>query len=117
MLDFGVTYDEYYSGKFEIAREGDWGYDTDGYIALVKDGRAAIVHASHCSCYGTWDGPSETPPWEWTGAVDELVELAKHRGDLEGLLDRPLDLAKDYGVGELLKVYEKIVDWDKKGRK
>jgi hypothetical protein len=116
MLEFDVSQSEYYSGTFEIAREGDFGYDAEGYAALVKDGKAAIVHISHCSCYGTWD-QNESPPWEWTGTVDELVRLAARQGDLEGLLDRPLDPAKDYGTGYLLAVYAKIVEWDKNGRK
>lgn len=116
MLDVEITQDDYYGGKFEIAREGYWDYDTEGYVALVKEGKAAIVHASHCSCYGTWDSV-DTPPFDWTGTVEELVKLAASKGDPDGLLPRPLDPEKDYGARYLLTLYEKIVEWDKNGRK
>ena len=112
MEKFNFTADEYYSGDFEIARQGYWEYDTYGYVVLVRDNDAAIVHASHCSCYGTWD-QGETP-LDWTGTVDELVELARSKGDPD-MLGRELK-ETDYGADYLLAVYRDILVWDAKGR-
>lgn len=118
MSEINFTQEDYYSGEFEIAREGYWSYDTEGYVALVKDGRGYIVHASHCSCYGTWEaGDLNFRPIEWEGSIDDMIKLAKAKGDLNGLLQRPLDPAMDYGVATLLSLYDKIIKWDENGRK
>lgn len=102
-----LSYEEYYGGKFEIARAGYWDYDASGWVAVVKDGNSALYHVSHCSCYGTLE--QDNGGISWTGTVEELVEMAERKADP----DMPTRIVsdKDYDAGYLLELYKKVLDW------
>lgn len=102
-----------------IAQDDDNDYDESGWVAVVINNWAALTSYGHCSCYDTWasitgggisdnEGPDE-PRWDWTGTPDELIELAKRKGDpaLAGRTSEPADYDHDH----LMKVYEQIINW------
>lgn len=115
--------DEYASSV--IAQADSGGYDPSGYVAVVKDGQAALSSFGHCSCYGTWEalcggGISDyfqegQPDWDWTGTVDELVAMAREGLDPD-LPQRKIG-ASDYNSGYLTDVYRQILEWNEQRSK
>jgi hypothetical protein len=106
---------------FADAQDDDNDYSESGYVAVVKDSRAAIAAYGHNSCFGTWtaiydptfDGNMEAR-WEWEGTIDELVAMAK-RGADPAMPERAAQ-PDDYDYEHLVKMYSQVVAWDKAGR-
>lgn len=97
-------------------------YENSGKIALIQDGMAGIFLFGHCSCNGTWEDSEGSGKdyqqfqneVDWVGTPDELVALAKERGDI-AVKGRVL-VEKDYDYKEWVKFYDLIVQWDSEGR-
>ena len=106
MFEIGC-YDDLY--PYVIAQDDDCDYSESGYVAVVKDGQAALGSYSHCSCYGTW----ETVGWDWEGTVAELVDLARRKAD-PIMPTREAD-AGDHDYDHLMRVYEQIISWASAG--
>jgi hypothetical protein len=108
-MDWELTKEEY--ENHQVAREGDdEGYGIfSGYVAVVVDeNKAAIVYASHCSCYGTWDGDSiDGGNLVWSGTLNELLAMARQKADPD-MPSRVL-LSDDYSGPHLLALYSSLL--------
>lgn len=111
--------------NWTIAQDDDQDYSESGYIALVTDdGVAYMAYYSHCSCYGTWEslaapaypyeGNEATLTFDWSGTPDELVDMAKRIADPAN--SNANANPEDYDYDHLCKVYEQVIEWDKRGR-
>jgi len=94
-----------------IAQDDDNDYDESGYVAVVIGDEAALSKYGHCSCYDTWDDltGNGSPRWDWTGTVEELVQLA--RGKKDPSLPERTAMSKDYDYDHLMEVYRQIIEW------
>jgi len=98
---------------YEVARGDDnTGYKNSGFVAVVRNGEAAITSFGHCSCFGTAEGIDDC--WDWTGTPDEMVALATQEGCLV-IDDRTLS-PDDYDYPQLKECYANILAWDRAGR-
>jgi len=87
-------------------------YEESGYVAVFKNGVAAITRYSHCSCYGTWTDlldKAHNPRLDWCGTIDELVEMAKRTADII-ITEREADTS-DYDYEHLVDVYDQVIKW------
>jgi len=90
-----------------IAQDDDCDYSESGWVAVVKDGVAALANYSHCSCYGTFeviDGK-----WDWTGSIPELIDMATRKADPS--MPERTALKEDYDYDHLCRVYEEVLKW------
>lgn len=94
--------------QYVIAQDDDNDDQESGYIAAIKDGRAALTRYSHCSCYGTRDYVDENlEKWDWSGTPQELLTLAERGCDP----DMPSRQASpdDCDYEHLIHVYNQII--------
>jgi hypothetical protein len=105
-----------------IAQDDDEDYSESGYVAIVKDGVAAIFDYSHCSCFGTWEAITDergsddlevTPVW--SGSVGELVAMAIRGMDPHMPERAASEGDRDYD--HLMSVYQQVIAWVAKQRK
>lgn len=104
------------AGVHVIAQDDDNDYEESGYIAVITDeGIAAITNYSHCSCYGTAEAVDGK--WMWQGTPDELVRMAELEIDpaWPGGIQRRA-YPQDFDYDHLMKVYDQIREWNRKGR-
>ncbi len=102
-----------------IAQDDDQDYQEAGYVAGVHEGVAFISRYSHCSCYGTFDAlcgggigdsfSSGSLTLDWTGTVEELIDMATRIAD-PVMPDRAA-VDSDYDYDHLVKVYAGIRQW------
>ncbi len=96
-----------------IIGRGDWSpdhYESGGWVALLKDGKAVLSAFSHCSCYGTWEGMHDDRDWE--GTPRELLAMAVAVRD--PTMPERFAAEDDYDYPQLKQAYDEVVEYFRK---
>jgi len=98
--------------KHIIGKDDCCDYSESGYVAVYKNGEAALTRYSHCSCYGTWTDIMNTDGvnrFDWCGTIEELVDMANRIAD-PAIPERNA-ITDDYDYEHLVNTYKQILEW------